>query len=169
MILEVANDGRVCIEIQKGMYGLPQAGILASKLLQQRLPHGYRPTEHTLGLCNARNVTGLVLVVNDLGIKYVGHEHAEHLKASIEKHYEISCELTGSAYCRLKIKWDYNNKIVDLSIPGYIKAAIHKFQHLAPARPEHAPHAWNPPVYGTKAQYIEEPEDSPTLSPTYVT
>jgi hypothetical protein len=30
-------DGYVYIEIQKGMYGLPQAGILANKLLKERL------------------------------------------------------------------------------------------------------------------------------------
>jgi hypothetical protein len=27
---ELAQDGKVYIEIQKGMYGLPQAGILAN-------------------------------------------------------------------------------------------------------------------------------------------
>jgi hypothetical protein len=31
-VLELAHDGRVYIEIQKGMYGLPQVGILANKL-----------------------------------------------------------------------------------------------------------------------------------------
>ena len=32
---EIAMDGKVCAEICKGMYGLPQAGILANKLLQK--------------------------------------------------------------------------------------------------------------------------------------
>jgi hypothetical protein len=31
---ELAVDGKIYIEIQKGMYGLPQAGILANELLQ---------------------------------------------------------------------------------------------------------------------------------------
>jgi hypothetical protein len=31
---ELAVDGKVYIEIQKGMHGLPQAGILANALLQ---------------------------------------------------------------------------------------------------------------------------------------
>jgi hypothetical protein len=34
---ELAQDGKVYIEIQKGKYGLPQAGILANKLLQRNL------------------------------------------------------------------------------------------------------------------------------------
>jgi hypothetical protein len=48
---ELSQDGWVYIKIQKGMYGLPQAGILANELLQHNLAKdGYRPTTHTHGL-----------------------------------------------------------------------------------------------------------------------
>jgi hypothetical protein len=41
-------DGYVYMEICKGMYGLPQAGILANKLLKERLVHhGYFEQPHT--------------------------------------------------------------------------------------------------------------------------
>jgi hypothetical protein len=50
-------------------------------------------------------------------------------------------------------------------MPGYIKAALHKFQHPDPVRPKSAPHTWNPPVYGAKIQFIEVQEDSLILSP----
>jgi hypothetical protein len=44
----LAVDGWVYIEIRKGMYGLKQAGLLASQLLQTRLaPFGYYPARHT--------------------------------------------------------------------------------------------------------------------------
>jgi hypothetical protein len=50
-LLNLAQDGKVYIEIQKGMYGLPQAGILANEWLQRNLAKdGYRPTQHTHGL-----------------------------------------------------------------------------------------------------------------------
>jgi hypothetical protein len=49
-------------------------------------------------------------------------------------------------------------------MPGYIKAALQKYQHAAPARPEHAPHTWNPPIYGAKTQYVEDETTSPALS-----
>jgi hypothetical protein len=49
-------------------------------------------------------------------------------------------------------------------MPGYIKAALHKYQNAAPARPEHAPHTWNPPIYGAKTQYVENKTTSPALS-----
>jgi hypothetical protein len=49
-------------------------------------------------------------------------------------------------------------------MPGYIKAALHKYQHAVPARPEHAPHTWNPPIYGAKTQYVEDESTSPAIS-----
>jgi hypothetical protein len=36
-LMELAQDGKVYIEIHNGMYGLPQAGILANELLQRNL------------------------------------------------------------------------------------------------------------------------------------
>jgi hypothetical protein len=48
---KLAQDGKVYIDIQKGMYGLQQAGILANELLQRNLAKdGYRLTTHTHGL-----------------------------------------------------------------------------------------------------------------------
>eukprot|EP00957_Ditylum_brightwellii_P201255 15324795-Ditylum_brightwellii.AAC.1 len=45
------EDGWIYIEIQKGMYRLPQAGILANNLLTQRLcDFGYFPCTYTPGL-----------------------------------------------------------------------------------------------------------------------
>jgi hypothetical protein len=49
-------------------------------------------------------------------------------------------------------------------MPGFIKAALHKYQHSDPARPEHAPHTWNPPIYGAKTQFMTEATSSPALS-----
>jgi hypothetical protein len=49
-------------------------------------------------------------------------------------------------------------------MPGYIKAALHKYQHAAPARLEHAPHTWNPPIYGAKTQFVKDETISPALS-----
>jgi hypothetical protein len=49
-------------------------------------------------------------------------------------------------------------------MPGYTKAALHKYQHPAPARPEHSPRTWNPSIYGAKTQFGNDPTPSPTLS-----
>jgi hypothetical protein len=132
---ELAQDGKVYIEIQKGMYGLPQAGILANELLQRNLVQdGYRPTTHTRGLWthNTRPIS-FSLVVDDFGVKYIGQEHAAHLMTCIKKNYSISSDWNGTAYCGLNLDWDYKDRTVDLSMPGYIKSALHKYQHPAPA------------------------------------
>eukprot|EP00957_Ditylum_brightwellii_P018300 1378256-Ditylum_brightwellii.AAC.1 len=48
---EKVHNGYVYMELQKGMYGLPQANILANNLLTERLAtKGYRPCRHTLEL-----------------------------------------------------------------------------------------------------------------------
>ena len=45
------NGGNVYFRIQKGMYGLPQAGILAQQQLEQQLnEHGYHQSPLTPGL-----------------------------------------------------------------------------------------------------------------------
>jgi hypothetical protein len=49
-------------------------------------------------------------------------------------------------------------------MPVYIKAALHKYQHPAPARPEHSPYPWNPTIYGAKRQFVSDTEPSPALS-----
>jgi hypothetical protein len=49
-------------------------------------------------------------------------------------------------------------------MPGYIKAALHKYQHASPTLPEHAPHTWNTPVYGATTQYVENETTSQALS-----
>jgi hypothetical protein len=148
------------------MYGLPQAGILANELLQRNLAKdGYRPTHYTHGLwTHDTRPISFSLVVDDFGVKYMGREHAEHLMACIKKNYNISSDWNGGAYCGLTLDWDYKNHTVDLSMPGYIKAALHKYQHAAPARPEHEPHTWNPPIYGAKMQFVNDETISPALS-----
>ena len=47
---KVTKDGYVYIEIRRGMYGLPQSGLLAQQLLEKRLnKKGYRQSELTPG------------------------------------------------------------------------------------------------------------------------
>ena len=77
----VTPDGWVFFEIRKGMYGLPQAGVLAHKKLTSILaPHIYAPTKNTPGLwTHSSRPIEFSLAVDDLGVKYVGEEHAHHL------------------------------------------------------------------------------------------
>jgi hypothetical protein len=124
-------DGYIYCEIRKGMYGLPQAGILAQELLAKRLKeHGYSQSETTPGLWKHKwQPIAFSLVVDDFGVKYVGKEHAQHLFQMIKKYYECSIETEGERYCGLTIKWDYPGKKVHISMPKYVKNALKHFQH----------------------------------------
>ena len=47
-ISEFENDGYVYVQINKGMYGLAQAGLLANELLSKRLvKHGFTQKKHS--------------------------------------------------------------------------------------------------------------------------
>ena len=71
----------VYIVVKQGMYGSPQAGTLANKLLKERLlQHDYFEVPHTPGLFWHKTwPIWFTLVVDDFGIKYVGKEHADYL------------------------------------------------------------------------------------------
>jgi hypothetical protein len=90
---DLANtNGFVSIEIQKGMHGLPQAGILAQELLKKRLnKHGYCQSPITPGLWrhDFRPIS-FTLCIDNFGIKYVGIEHVEHLSGILKEHYKCS-------------------------------------------------------------------------------
>jgi hypothetical protein len=74
---KIAQDGKVYIEIHKGMHSLPQAGIFTNELLQHLANDGYRPTTLTHGLWTHDNPPiSCSLVVDDFEFKYVGQEHA---------------------------------------------------------------------------------------------
>ena len=127
----VDENGFVYMEINKGMYGLLQAGILANRQLTKFLaPDGDHPCTFTPGLWKHKDRPILfTLVVDDFGIKYVGHPHAEHLLKVLQEHYTVTTDWEGSRYCGISLKWDYTNGTVELSMPGYVEEALHHFQY----------------------------------------
>jgi hypothetical protein len=93
-----AHKGLVLVEICKGMYGLPQAGILAFNQLQSHLTtHNCAPCTHTPGLWthSTRNIT-FTLLVDDFGIKYTNRDNAIHLLTALEELYTVTTDWTGS-------------------------------------------------------------------------
>ena len=65
------KDGFVYITIDKGMYGLCNAVILAYENLKNKLkPHGYHPVAGTVGLYkNETKRTKFCVCVDDFGVK----------------------------------------------------------------------------------------------------
>jgi hypothetical protein len=163
------NNGFVYVEINKGMYGLPQAGLLGNKLLAHRLAkYGHYQAIHTPGLWKHTcwRPIQFVLVVDDFGVEHEDKKRATHLLNALNKHYEaVSEDWKGLLFCGIKLDWDYTMKTVDLLMPGYITQALHKFQHETPKlQQHHAPHKHNEVQYGRKIQLTEPADTLPPLS-----
>jgi hypothetical protein len=164
----LAVDGWVYIEIRKGMYGLKQASLLANQMLQTRLaPFGYKLARHTPGLWlhKTRPIT-FSLVVD---IKYVGKQHAEHLKNSLLKRYGLTTDWAAKVYSGMTLKWDYKNRTCDISMSGYVSKALGKFQYDAPKHPQHTPSRYGTPVFGAKTQYATKDETPPLTAKHFLT
>ena len=72
-------------------------------------------------------------------------------------------------FCGIKLEWDYQNRTVDLSMPGYITKLLQHFLHPIPKKPDHQPHYHVHPKYGTKVQLTEPREKTPLLQPEDIT
>jgi hypothetical protein len=162
---DLAVDGWVYIEVRKGMYGLKQAGLLANQLLQTRLaPFGYYPARHTPGMWLHKTwPIYFTLVVYDFTVKYVGKQHAEHLRNALLRTYELTTDWTATVYSGMTLKWDYDNRTCDISMPGYVSNVLSKFQHDSPKHPQHTPSRYVTPVYGAKTQYATK-DETPLLT-----
>jgi hypothetical protein len=91
--------------------------------------------------------------VDNFRVKYVGREHALHLKSVIEKHYKCSADWSGNRYIGITLDWDYTARKVHLSMPGYKDKALKLFQHHKPSTPQHSPFQCKEIKYGAKKQY----------------
>jgi hypothetical protein len=156
-------DGYVYCKICQGMYGLPQAGIIAQELLAKRLKeHGYFQSKMTPGLWTHEwHPIAFTLVVDNFGVKYVREEHAEHLLKTVQKYYKCLFDAEGERYCGLTIKWDYNSKKVHLLMPEYITNALKWFQHPPSPVRQDRPHPHIAKTYGAKVQHANPIDNSP--------
>ena len=145
---------------------MEQAGKIAhGELVKHLAPYGYKPARHTPGYWKHDNKPiSFVLCVDDFEIKYTNKQDLDHLQQALKDKYNSKEDLTGNLYCGISLKWDYNKRTVKLSVPNYVKHALHKFQHSPPTRKQQVPHPWIPKVFGKQTQLVNEPLPSPPLS-----
>ena len=161
-----ALNNFVYIEMRRAVWGLPQAGILANKLLKKRLaPHGYYKCANTPGLWrHTTSALTFTLVVDDFGIKYTNKRQVQHLIQCLKEHYGLTEDWTGNLYCGITLDWDYERRTLDISMPGYIKKLLQKYKHAVSKHPQHCPFAPPPKQYGSAAQTTEPIDISDPLS-----
>ncbi len=126
-LTKLANEnGTIYIKIQKGMYGLPQAGNLAQNLLKKRLnQHGYHQSKVTLGLWKHDWwPISFSLCVNDFSIKYVEREHAKHIPKILNKQYTCSIDWDRMRSLGMNMDWDYDGRRVHISMLDYVPKVL---------------------------------------------
>ena len=147
------NDGSIYIQANKGMYGLPQLGLLANEFLERRLnKQGYRQSKLVPGLWkhDTRPIQ-FTLVVDNFGLKYINKDDVQHLQQVLEEHNKITTDWEGRRYIGITLDWDYKQRKVHLSMPGYIKKALKQFQHKL-SHKQQSPFQATPIQYGAKTE-----------------
>ena len=124
-------------------------GYFQSKLVPGLWHHKTRPIQFTI-------------LVDDFGVKYVGREHAEHLKQVLEEHYKVTTDWSGTRYVGVHLYWDYTKRQVHLYMPGYVKRALQQFQHVFKQK-QNQPFPDTPIKYGAKKQYAKNESTSPPV------
>jgi hypothetical protein len=164
-LLNLVHNGFVLVEISCGMYGLPQAGILAyDQLVRHLSTYGYSPCPHAPGMWShtTRNIT-FCLVVDDFSIKYTNKIDAMRQLTALQHLYVVTADWFGSLYLGMTLAWDFSHHKIDISMPGYVKKSLDHFQHNAQTRPQHSPRAWQRPQYSKQPQMTPDLDDSAIL------
>ncbi len=162
---KVTPNSYIYCEIQKEMYGLPQASIIAQQLLEERLQkQGHRQSQTTPGLWkHDTHPISFSLVVNDFGVKYVGKENAQCLLDTVRHYYKCSCNWKGEQYCGFTLKWDHKGKKVHVSMPGYVTKSLTRFWHPPPVKSQDQSYPHAKPSYGAKTQHATTEDTTPPL------
>jgi hypothetical protein len=113
--------------------------------------HGYHQNKFMPGLWyHVTRPIQFTLVVDDVGLQYVGKEHAQHLIDALETDYTLSKGWTGGIYCGITL-----NGIVKTNMWTFICMATSKMPFI-----KSAPHAQVFTICHTRLE-------SPGLWPTY--
>ena len=162
----VGLDGKVHVEISKGMYGLPITGRIAQDLLEERLSkHEYHQSRYMPGLrTHTLRPICFSLIVDNFGVKYMGKEHADHLVSVLRQHYEVEVDEEGKKCGGIDLDFDYDKRKVPLSMLGYVDKACARFQQKVPKRSQDSPYQHAIPNYGSKIQYTKEEDSSRLLT-----
>ena len=151
------------------MYGLPHAGTIAQKLLEERsAKHGCHPSDKTpvLWTHDWRPIS-FSLIVDNFGVKYVGKEHVDHIIKIFEENYVVDKDWEGKKYCGISLDFDYSNHQVHLSMSGYCDDALRRFKHEYQKWTDQL-HKHAIPTYGTKIQYTTDEDTTEKLGPSEI-
>ena len=151
----------ILFEVNKGMYGLPQAGLLAQqRLIAHLTTHGYRETSTPCLFRHTSNGTAFTLFWHQVFL--TSWRRSSHSYPPLRLLYVITIDWTGSKCIGFTIRFNDKNRQVSLTTPGYIDKVLQRFApHLRLGAA--SPAIYTPPNYGTPTQ-TPTSDTSPTLS-----
>jgi hypothetical protein len=144
------------------MYGLPQAGILANKLLRQRLGcHGYLEIHYTPAFRNTSpGQSGLICASTTL----VSNTFVMRISSTSFLCYTLKCtNLLRIGLDRINLEWNYDKHWVDIAMPVYAIKSLARYNHQPPEKPQHCPYTPNLITYGKDNQATNPCDTSPLL------
>ena len=128
-------------EINKGIYGLAQAGLLAQERLFQILAQNGYTSIMSSNPCifkHSERDIFFSLVVDDFGVKYKLKQDVEHLLGALQTKYVVKTDWEGSSYVGFDIKHDKLKRVISISMPRYVEDASRKLNR-ALAKVIHTP------------------------------
>ena len=167
-LAQYVYNGRVYVQVDGCLYGLPQAGLLAEKKMKGiLLAAGF--VECPNAPCLFRHATrkiSFTLVVDDFGICWRKKEDAEYLMTTLEAHYKMKTDWTGTSYLGYKIedKGTGDERTLTLSMPKYVPAMLKRFDYSVTTN-VYQPEKFTPqPYHSAASQLVPAADDSPLLS-----
>ena len=154
------QDGWVYVEIRKGIYGLPWAGLLAQELLKKWLAKKVTHRVHLLQACRNIKHDNLVLPWCQW---FLGEICGKRICQAFEEHFRTTLwGVDGLEWNKLCWTQPGLGLWQVRSLPS--DAKIWKwFQHSHPQKPQHQPYPHVPPKYGQKQQLVEPEYTAPHL------
>ena len=124
----LAKNSMVADNTRKEICYLPRDLKFSNKPLINHLPpYDLAPVDHNKGLWNQENLPiGLIMVVNDFGVKYNGRKHTNNLIIVLEDIYKVKNYWSGVLYYGLPLQCNYRHYHLDVYIQGYINKCLRK-------------------------------------------
>ena len=167
-VADLAVGNKVLVQIDGGIYGLPQSGLLAQQDLVALLAtHGYRMTSTPCLFRHDTRDIQFTLIVDDFGVKFTNKEDAQHLADILGTKYELHIDWSGDQFLGITLEWNYKTRSLRFSLPMYIKKALARYGITITSKQTRSPGAYIRPIYGATQQLVSI-DESPLLDATGV-
>ena len=161
------RNGLVLMQLNKSIYGLPQAGILSQQRLVNHIKtYGYTECENTSCLFQHQTRhTNFTLVVDNFLVKYDSEHDANHLLSALSQIYSLLTNWDATLYFGMTIRYSKGSPTLTISMPSYVTSALKSLDatNIGSANTPMLVHTF---PYGSKPSQTAYIDTSPVLDVT---